>query len=31
VLGYNEVVSGIEVESVGLVTPVTDKQPAAVA
>ena len=31
VLGYNEVVSGIEVESVGLVTPITDKQPAAVA
>lgn len=31
VLGYNEVVSGIEVESVGLVTPFTDKQPAAVA
>ena len=28
VLGYNEVVSGIEVESVGLVTPITDKQPA---
>ncbi len=31
VLGYNEVVSGIEVESVGLVTPIADKQPAAVA
>ena len=31
VLGYNEVVPGIEVESVGLVTPITDKQPAAVA
>ncbi len=28
VLGYNEVVSGIEVESVGLVTPIADKQPA---
>jgi flagellar biosynthesis protein FlhA len=31
VLGYNEIVSGIEVESVGLVTAITDKQPAAVA
>ena len=31
VLGYNEVVPGIEVESVGLVTHITDKQPAAVA
>ncbi len=31
VLGYNEVVPGIEVESVGLVAPIADKQPAAVA
>ena len=34
VLGYNEVVSGIEVESVGLVTAITEKsrpEPAAVA
>ncbi|MCC5822973.1 MAG: flagellar biosynthesis protein FlhA [Phycisphaerales bacterium] len=31
VLGYNEVIPGIEVESVGLVGALADKQPAAVA